>query len=48
MAQTLGNTLLFHVIYIKYASTKPLKNLDIPDYDSRQPSDILTLIYLFG
>lgn len=29
-------------------STRPLRNLDIPDYDSRQPSDILTLIYLFG
>lgn len=27
-------------------STRPLRNLDIPDYDSRQPSDILTLILL--
>lgn len=48
MAQTLGNTLLFHVTSLKYVSTRPLRNLHIPDYDSRQPSDILTLIYLFG
>lgn len=27
-------------------STRPLRNLDIPDSDSRQPSDILTLILL--